>query len=128
VTFKPANIQEPTPAKRSSCAGNFASDLAALGLHSSQHRFNGGRDRDREGFTGTAFRAGEREHTVFDIHALQRNLRLTQAATRSQSDLKADRHPFRDPFDQKSLPGYLDFIICKHGLYLTDRALFYSII
>jgi len=113
VTFKPANIQEPTPAKRSSCAGKFASDLAALGLHSSQHRFNGGRDRNREGFAGATLGAGEGKDAILQIHTLKRDLCLSQATARSQGDLKADSHPFGHAIHSESFLGNFNLIVRK---------------
>jgi hypothetical protein len=41
MTFKAANIEQATPAKRGSRAGDFAGDLAALGLHLGEHGFDG---------------------------------------------------------------------------------------
>jgi len=128
VTFKPANIQEPTPAKRGSRAGDFAGDLAALGLHFRQHGFDGGRDGNAKGFAGPTLGAGERKDAVLQIHAIQRDLRLTEATARSQGDLKTDSHPFGHAFHSQSLPGDFNLIIRKNGLNSTDRAFFNSVI
>ena len=128
MTLKPANIEQATPAKRSSCAGHLASDLASLGLHSGQHRFNGGRDRDAEGFTSATLGAGERKDAVFQIHAVERDLRLAEATARSQGDLKADSHPFGHPFDGQGFPGDFNLIVRKNGFNSTDRAFFNSVI
>ena len=128
MTFKPANIQEPTPAQRGSRAGHFASDLPSLGLHSSQHGFNGGRDGDTEGLASSALGAGEGQDAVFQVHALQRDLRLTKTATSSQGDLKANFHPFGHTFHGQSLPGDFNLIIRKHGLNSADRPPLNSVI
>jgi len=114
VTFKTANIQQPTPAQRGSRAGDFASDLAALGLHSGQHGFDGGRDGDRERFAGSALGGREGQHTVFQIHAIERDLRLTQSAPRSQGNLKANSHPFWHTFDGQGFSGDFNFIVRKN--------------
>ena len=108
--------------------GDFACDLASLGLHLGKHGFNGGRDWDTKGFAGSTFGAGEGKHTVLQIHAIQRNLRLTQTAASSQGDLKADSHPFGHAFNGQSLPGDFNFIVRKHGLNPADRAFFNSVI
>ena len=109
--FKTAYIEQATPAKRGSRARHFASDLASLGFHSGQHGLNGGRDRDRERFTSSALGAGEGQDAVFQVHAIQRDLRLTETATCSQGDLKADSHPFGHTFHGQSLPGDFNLII-----------------
>ena len=128
MTFKPAYIQKATPAKRSSCARNLTSHLASLGLHLGEHGFDGGRDGNAKGFISTTLGAGEGEHTVLQIHAVERNLRLTQATARSQSDLKANSHPFRHTFNSESLPGDFNLIIRKNGFDACDRAFFNSVI
>ena len=128
MTFKSANIQQATPAKRGSRAGDFASDLESLGLHLGKHWFDGGRDGDAKGFTSATLGAGESQHTVFQIHAIQRNLRLTQSAPRSQSNLKADSHPFGHALHGQSLPGDFNLIVRKNGFNSTNRAFFNSVI
>ncbi len=128
MTFKAANIQEPTPAKRSSRAGNFTSDLAALGLHSSQHGFNGGRDRNREGFAGATLGAGEGKDAILEIHALKRNLCLTKSAAGSQGNLKADSHPFGHAIHSKSFPGDFNLIVRKDRFNAGYRPPFNSVI
>ena len=128
VTFKPANIQEPTPAKRSSRAGHFASDLAALGLHSSQHGFDGGRDGNAKRFAGATLGAGEGKDAILQIHTLKRDLCLSQATARSQGDLKANSHPFGHAFHGQSLPGYFYFIVRKDRFNAGYRAPFNSVI
>jgi hypothetical protein len=128
VTFKPANIQEPTPAKRSSRAGNFASDLAALGLHASQHGFNGGRDGNGKGFAGATLGAGEGKDAIFQIHTLKRDLCLSQATARSQGDLKANSHPFGHAFHGQSFPGDFNLIVRKDRFNAGYRAPFNSVI
>ena len=128
MTFKTANIQQPTPAKRGSRAGNYASDLAALGLHLGEHRFNGGRDGNAKGFTSSAFGGRESQHTVFQVHAGQRDLRLSQSAPRGKGDFKADSHPFGHAFHGQSLPGDFNLIIRKDGFNAGNRAPFNSVI
>jgi hypothetical protein len=128
VTFKPANIQEPTPAKRGSRAGNFASDLAAFGLHSSQHGFDGGWDGNAKRFAGATFGGRESQHTVFQVHALKRNLCLTKSAASSQGNLKANSHPFGHAFHGQSLPGDFNLIIRKDRFNTGYRAPFNSVI
>ena len=115
VPFKPANIQEPTPAKRSSSTGDFASDLAALGLHSSEHGFDGGRDGNAKRFAGATLGAGEGKNAILQIHAIERNLCLTKSAAGSQGNLKADFHPFGYAFNCQSLPGDFNLIVRKNG-------------
>ena len=112
--FKTANIQQATPAQRSSSSGDFASDLAALGFHSGEHRFDGGRDGDAERFAGSALGGGESQHTVFQVYAVERDLRLAEAAAGGQGNLKADSHPFWHTFHRESLPGDFNFIIRKN--------------
>ena len=128
MTLKPANIQESTPAKRGPRAGNFASDLAALGLHSSQHGFDGGRDGNTEGFASATLGAGEGKDAILKIHTLKRDLRFTKSAASSQSDLKADFHPFGHAFNCQSLPGNFYFIVRKDGFNASYRAPFNSVI
>ena len=128
VTFKPANIQEPTPAKRSSRAGHFASDLAALGLHSSQHRFNGGRDRNAKRFSGATLGAGKGKDAILQIHALKRDLCFTKSAAGSQGNLEADSHPFGHTFHSQSFPGDFNLIIRKDRFNAGDRPPFNSVI
>ena len=128
MTFKAAYIQQPTPAKRGSRAGHFTSDLASLGLHLGEHRFNGGWDGNAEGFTSSALGAGERKDAILKIHAGKRDLCLTETAACSQGDLKADSHPFGHAFDGKSLPGDFNLIIRKDGFNAGDRPPFNSVI
>ena len=128
MTLKPANIQEPTPAKRGSRAGDNASDLAPLGFHFGEHGFDGGREGNAEGFAGSTLGAGERKDAILEIHAIQRNLRLTKATARSQSDLKADSHPFGHTFDGQSFPGDFNLTIREDGLNAGNRPPFNSVI
>jgi hypothetical protein len=128
VTFKPANIQEPTPAKRSSRAGHFASDLAALSLHASQHGFDGGWDGNAKRFAGATLRAGEGKDAILQIDALKRDLCLTKSAASSQGNLKADFHPFGHTFHSQSLPGDFNFIVRKDRFNAGYRAPFNSVI
>jgi len=128
MTFKPANIQEPTPAKRSLRAWDFASDLAALGLHSSQHRFDGGRNGDTKRFASSTLGGGESQHTVFQVHAIKGNLCFTKSAASSQGDLKANSHPFGHAFNGQSFPGDFNFIVRKDRLNAGNRASFNSVI
>jgi len=128
VTFKTANVQQATPAKRGSCAGDFASDLAALGFHSGEHRFDGGRDGYAERFAGSALGGGESQHTVFQVHAVERDLGLSQAAAGCQGDLKADSHPFGHTFNGESFPGDFNFIVRKNRFDAVDRPPLNSVI
>jgi hypothetical protein len=128
MPFKPANIQEPTPAKRASRAWHFASDLAALGLHSSQHEFDGGRDGNAERFASSALGGGESQHTVFQIHAIEWNLSFTEATASSQGNLKADFHPFGHAFNGQGFPGDFNLIVRKNGFNSGYRAPFNSVI
>ena len=128
MTFKPAYIQEPTPAKRGSRARHFASDLASLGLHSGKHRFDSGWDGNGEGFAGPTLGAGKGKDAVFQIHAIKRDLCLTQAAARSQGNLKADSHPFGHTVDGQGFPGDFNLIVRKHGFNAGDRPSLNSII
>ena len=128
MTFKPANIQEPTPTQRGSRAGHFASDLSSLGLHSSQHGFDGGWDRNTERLTSSALGAGEGKHAVFQVDALQRDLRLSQTAAGGQGDLKANFHPFGHTFHGQSLPGDFNLIVRKDRFNSADRPPLNSVI
>ena len=128
MTFKTAYIQQPTPAKRGSRAGNYASDLAALGLHSGQHGFNSGRYGNAEGFTSSAFGSGESQHTVLQVHTGQRNLRLSQSAPGGQGDFKADLHPFGHSVHGQSLLGDFNLIVRKDGFNAGNRAPLNSVI
>ena len=128
MTLKPANIQQATPTKGGSRAGHFTSHLASLGFHLGEHGLDGGRDGDAKGFTSSTFGAGESQHTVLQIHAIQGNLRLSQSAPRSQSNLKADSHPFGHALHGQSLPGDFNLIIRKHGFNAVDRPPFNSVI
>ena len=120
MTFKAANIEQATPAKRGSRAGDFAGDLAALGLHLGEHGFDGGRDRDAEGFTSATLGAGERKDAILQIHAVERDLRLAEATARSQSDLKTDSHPFGHTVDGQGFPGDFNFIVRKDRFNAGD--------
>ena len=128
MTFKPANIQQATPAKRGSRAGDDASDLASLSLHSGEHGFDCGRDWNAKGFASSALGAGEGKHTVFQVHAIQGNLRLSQSAPRGQGNLEANSHPFGHAFHGQGFPGDFNFIIRKHGFNAGDRPPLNSVI
>jgi len=128
VTLKPANIQEPTPAKRGSRAGNFTSNLAAFGLHSSQHGFDGGRDGNAKRFAGATLGAGEGKDAILQINAIEWNLSFTKSAAGSQGDLKADSHPFGHTFNGQGFPGDFNFIVRKDRLNAGNRASFNSVI
>ncbi len=128
MTLKPANIQQATPAKRGSSPGDFASDLAALGLHLGEHGFDGGRDGDAEGFTSSALGGREGQHAVFQVHAIKRDLCLTQATASSQCNLEANSHPFGHTFHSQSLPYDFNLIIRKHGFNAGDRPPLNSVI
>ena len=128
MTFKTAYIQQPTPAQRGSRAGHFASNLPSLGLHSSQHGFDGGWDGDTEGLASSALGAGEGKDAVFQVHAIQRDLRLSQSAPCSQGDLKANFHPFGHTFHGQSLPGYFNLIVRKDRFNSADRPPLNSVI
>jgi len=128
MTFKAANIQQATPAKRSSSAGDFASDLAALGLHSGEHRFDSGRDGNAERFAGATLGAGKRKDAILEIHAVERDLCLTEATARSQGNLKADSHPFGHTFNGESLPYDFNLIIRKNRFNAGDRPPLNSVI
>ena len=126
--FKPANIKQPTPAKRGSRAGHFTSDLAPLGFHLGEHRLNGGRDRDRERFTSSTLGAGKGKDAILQIHAGKRDLCLTQPTPRCQGNLKADSHPFGHPLHGQSLPGDFNLIIRKNRFNAVDRPPLNSVI
>jgi len=128
VTFEAAYIEQPAPAKRGSRAWDFASDLAALGLHFGEHGFDCGRDGDAKRFASAPLGAGESQHTIFQIHAVERDLRLTQSAPRSQGDLKADSHPFGHTFHGQGFPGDFNFIIRKNGFDASNRPALNSVI
>jgi len=128
MTLKAAYIQQATPAKRGSRAGNLTSHLASLGLHLGKHRLDGGRDGDAKGFTRATLGAGEGEHTIFQIHAIEGDLRLTKATARSQGDLKADSHPFGHAIHGQGFPGDFNLIIGKDGLNAGDRPALNSVI
>ena len=128
VTFKPANIQQATPAKRGSRAGDFASHLAALGLHSSQHGFDGGRNGDTKRFASSTLGGGESQHTVFQVHAIEWNLSFTEATASSQGNLEADFHPFGHAFNGQGFPGDFNFIVRKDRFNAGYRASFNSVI
>jgi len=128
MTLKAANIQEPTPAKGSSRAGDDTSDLASLGLHLGEHGFDGGRDGNAERFASSTFGSRESQHTVFQVHAIQGNLRLTQSAPRGQGNLKADSHPFGHAFHGQGFPGDFNLIIRKDWFNSGDRPSLNSVI
>ena len=128
MTFKAANIEQATPAKRGSRAGHDASDLASLGLHSGEHRFDSGRDGNGEGFAGATLGAGEGKDAVLQIHAIKRDLRFTEATARSQGNLKADSHPFGHAFHGQGLPGDFNLIVRKNGFNAGNRPALNSVI
>jgi len=128
VTLKPAYIQEPTPAKRSSRAGDDTSDLASLGLHIGEDGFDGGRDGNAKGFASSTLGARERKDAILQIHAIQGNLRLTEATASSQGNLKADSHPFGHTFHGQGFPGDFNFIVRKNRFNAGDRPPFNSVI
>jgi len=128
VTFEAAYIEQPAPAKRGSRARHLASDLAPFGLHLGKHRFNGGRDRNAKRFAGATLGAGERKDAILQIHAVERYLRLTQSAPRSQGDLKADSHPIGHTFHSESLPGDFNFILRKDRFNACNRPPLNSVI
>ena len=128
MTFKTANIQQATPAKRGSRARYFASDLAALGLHSGEHRFDSGRDRDGKRLAGSALGCGESQNTIFQVHAVERDLGLPQTAAGGQGNFKADSHPFGHTFKGDSLPYDFNLIIRKDGFNAVDWPPFNSVI
>ena len=128
MTLKPANIQQATPAKRGSRAGHDTGDLASLGLHLRKHGFDCGRDGNAERFASSTLGAGECEDAILQIHAIQGDLRLTEATARSQGNLKADSHPFGNAFHGQSLPGDFNLIIRKDGFNAGDRPPLNSVI
>ena len=128
MTFEAAYIEQPAPAKRGSRAGYFASDLASLGLHLGEHGFNSGRNGNAKRFTSSAFGAGERKDAILKIHAIQRDLRLTQSAPRSQGDFEADSHPLGHTFHGQGFPGDFNLIIRKDGFNAVDRPPLNSVI
>ena len=128
MTFKTAYIQQATPAKRSSRAGHFTSDLAALGLHSGEHGLNGGWNGDGERLAGSALGSREGQDTIFQIHAVQGDLGFSQAAAGGQGDLKADSHPFWNTVHGESLPYDFNLIIRKDRFDTVDRAALNSVI
>ena len=128
MTLKTANIQEPTPAKRGLRAWDFAGDLPSFGFHLGEHGFDGGWDGNAKGFTSSALGGGESQHTVFQVHAIERDLRLPQTAAGSEGDFKADSHPFGHTFHSESLPGDFNLIIRKHGFDACDRPPLNSVI
>ena len=128
MPFKPANIQKPTPAKRGPRAGHDASDLASLGLHSSQHRFDGCRNGNGKGFASSSLGAGKGKDAILEIYAFKRNLCFTKSAAGSQGDLKTDSHPFGHAFNGQGLPGDFNFIVRKDRFNAGYRASFNSVI
>jgi len=128
VTFKPANIQQATPAQRGSRSGDDASDLAPLGLHLGKHRFDGGRYGDAEGFASSTLGAGECKDAILQIHAIEGNLSFTKATASSQGYLEADFHPFGHAFNGQGFPGYFNFIVRKDRFNAGYRASFNSVI
>lgn len=128
MALKTAYIQKPTPAKRGSRARDFASDLSALGLHLGQHGFNGGRDGNGERLAGSALGARESQDAIFQIHTVQGDLRLPQAAAGGQGDLKADSHPFRGTWNGESLSHDLNLILRKDRFNPSDRRPLNSVI
>jgi hypothetical protein len=128
VIFKSANIQQATPAKRSSRAGHDACDFATLGLHSSQHGFNGGRYRNAKRFACATLGAGESKDAILQIDALKRDLCFTKSASSSQGDLEADSHPFGHTFHSQSLLGDFNFIVRKDRFNAGYRPPFNSVI
>ena len=128
MTLKATYIQQATPAKRGPRAGNDTSDLASLGFHLGEHRFDSSWNGNTERLTSSTLRAGKGKHAIFQIHAGQRNLRLTQSAPRSQGDLKADSHPFRHSLNGQSLSGNFNLIIRKNRFNAGDRPTLNSVI
>jgi len=128
MRLKTANIQEPAPAQGRSSAGHLTRQLAALGLHASQHRLNGSRDGNGEGLAGSTLGAGEGHHAVFYIHAGKGDLGFAQPAAGGQGDLKADLHPLRNGIDRESTPDYFNLIVRKDRFYSFDRAALNSVI
>ena len=128
MTLKTANIQKATPAKRGSRAGHLAGDLAALGFHFGEHRFNSRRNGNAKRFASATLRAGESKDAIFQIHAVERDLCLAKATARSQRDLKADSHPLGHAFHGQGFPGDFNLIIRKDGLNAGDRPPLNSVI
>ncbi|NDD56037.1 hypothetical protein EBZ39_19595 [bacterium] len=128
MTFKAANIQQATPAKRGSRAGDDASDLASLSLHSGEHGFDCGRDGNAEGFASSTLGAGERKDTILQVDAIKGNLRLSQSAPRGQGNLEANSHPFGHTVDGQGFPGDFNLIIRKDGFNAGDRPPLNSVI
>ena len=128
MTLKAAYIQQPTPAKRGPRAGDDTCDLATLGLHSSQHGFDGGRYGNGEGFASATLGAGEGKDAILQIDALKRDLCFTKSAASSQGDLKADSHPFGHAFNCQCLLGDFNFIVRKDRFNAGYRAPFNSVI
>ena len=128
MTLKTANIQKATPAKRGSRAGDLASDLAALGFHLGQHRFDGCRNGNGERLAESTLGSRESQHTIFQVNAIQRDLGFAQAATGGQGDLKAYSHPFGYTLHADSLPNDFDLILRKDRFDACDRASFNSVI
>jgi len=126
--FKTANIQQPTPAKGGSRARHFASDLAALGFHSGEHRLDGCWDWDAKRFAGSALGAGERKDAILEIHGVERDLGLAKAAAGGQGNLKADLHPFGHTFDGQCFPGDFNFIVRKNRFDAVYRPPLNSVI
>ena len=126
--FKSANIQQATPAKRGSRAGDNTCDLATLGLHSSQHGLNGRRDGNGEGFAGATLGAGESKDAILQIHAIQRDLRFSQTAASGQGNLKADFHPYGHALNGQSFPGDFNLIIRKDRFNVGNRAALNTVI
>ena len=128
MTFKTAYIQQATPAKRGSRAGNLTSHLASLGLYLGEHGFDGGRDGNAKRFAGSSLGAGECKDAILQINAIEWNLSFTKSAAGSQGDLKTDSHPFGHTFYSQSLPGDFNFIVRKDRLNAGNRASFNSVI
>ena len=128
MTFKPANIEQPTPAQGRPGAGNFTGKLTALRLHRRQHGLDSGRDRNAERLSTAALGAGERQDPVLQIHAGKRDLRFTKTAAGGQRDLKGNFHPLRHAFDGQRFPDDFDLIVRKDRFHAGDRAPFNSVI
>jgi len=128
MRLKAANIQEAAPAQGRSCAGHLTRQLAALRLHESKHRLNGGRDGDREGLAASTLGAGESHDAVLKINAGQGDLGLTEPATGGQGDLKADLHPLRHRIHREGTPDDFNLIVRKDGFYPFNGAALNSVI
>ena len=128
MTFKAANIKQPTPAQRRPGARNFTGNLTALRFHGVQHGLDSSRDRNAERLSGSAFGAGECQDPIFEINARKRDLRFTETAASGQSNLKGNLHPLRDAFYGQRFPYDFNLIIRKHGFNAGDRAPFNSVI